>query len=85
MTIIDEDALICDFAEIYHVKYDELPKSYAAVLAAGLPYTSRIMAAIRNEGKKREELIKRQTGNSNERIFDSPEDFKEALEAARRS
>ena len=39
----DEDALICDFAETYHV-YDwrSLPVRTAATLAAGLRDTSRI-------------------------------------------
>jgi hypothetical protein len=39
----DEDALICDFAETYHI-YDfrALPVSYAATLACGLGEKSRI-------------------------------------------
>lgn len=89
MAALDEDALICDFAETYHLRFDELPKDYAAVLAAGLPYTSRIMNAIkRREEEIQEELkarAKRNVGNSNEKVFESPEEFKEALEAARRA
>ena len=43
MVKLDEDALICDFAEVYHIhKYRELPLKYAAVLAYGLPDDSRI-------------------------------------------
>lgn len=40
----DEDALICDFAETYHI-YDlrSLPLSLVATLAAGLRDTSRIV------------------------------------------
>ena len=39
----DEDALICDFAETYHIyDYRSLPASLAATLAAGLRDTSRI-------------------------------------------
>lgn len=39
----DEDALICDFAETYHVfDYRALPLRMAALLACGLRETSRI-------------------------------------------
>lgn len=39
----DEDALICDFAETYHVfDYKSLPVKLAATLAAGLREGSRI-------------------------------------------
>lgn len=39
----DEDALICDFAETYHVlDWRSIPVRLAATLAAGLPETSRI-------------------------------------------
>lgn len=42
MVSADEDALICDFAETYHVlDWRALPVRLAAVLAAGLPETSR--------------------------------------------
>lgn len=43
MISLDEDALICDFAETYHI-YDfrTLPASLAATLAAGLREDSRI-------------------------------------------
>jgi len=39
----DEDSLICDFAETYHIyDYRSLPAKLAATLAAGLRDTSRI-------------------------------------------
>lgn len=43
MVALDEDALICDFAETYHI-YDfrRLPVEYAATLADGLRENSRI-------------------------------------------
>lgn len=43
MVRADEDALICDFAETYHVlDWRSIPVRLAATLAAGLPETSRI-------------------------------------------
>lgn len=40
----DEDALICDFAETYHVTdYRALPPKTAAALCAGLPRGSRLI------------------------------------------
>lgn len=43
MICTDEDAVICDFAETYHVlDWRALPVRLAATLAAGLPETSRI-------------------------------------------
>ena len=47
MVGLDEGALICDFAEVYHV-YDwrRLPASTAATLAMGLGPDSRIMRKI---------------------------------------
>lgn len=43
MIVLDEDALVCDFAETYHI-YDlyGLTVEYAATLAAGLRDNSRI-------------------------------------------
>lgn len=47
MIKLDEDALICDFAETYHVfNYRGLPLTYAAVLASGLRDDSRIKMKI---------------------------------------
>ena len=43
MIKLDEDALICDFAEFYHIyDYQALSASYAATLASGLRSESRI-------------------------------------------
>ena len=43
----DEEALICDFAEYYHIyDYRGLPASYAAILAVGLREDSRIKKKI---------------------------------------
>ena len=47
MIATDEDALICDFAETYHIyNIYELPVEYIATLAIGLRHNSRIMMAI---------------------------------------
>lgn len=50
MVATDEEALICDFAETYHI-YDwrSLPATYAAVLAKGLRPESRIKMALNKE------------------------------------
>lgn len=47
MIALDEDALICDFAETYHI-YDmyALPVEYVATLAKGLKIDSRIKTVI---------------------------------------
>ena len=43
----DENALICDFAETYHIyDYKSMPPKQAAILAAGLSINSRIKRAI---------------------------------------
>lgn len=43
MIFLDEEALICDFAETYHIlNYKELPPTLAGVLACGLRDDSRI-------------------------------------------
>lgn len=40
---MDEDALLCDFAEVYHLfNYRALPPKYAAALFVGLGEESRI-------------------------------------------
>lgn len=47
MIILDEDALICDFAETYHVfDYKALPLNLAATLACGLRRDSRSKMAL---------------------------------------
>lgn len=46
MINLDEDALICDFAETYHIyDYRSLPVKLAATLSAGLREDSRIKMA----------------------------------------
>lgn len=46
MRALDEDALFCDFAEYYRIyDWDALPLRKQAVLACGLPASSRIMKA----------------------------------------
>ena len=47
MIALDEDALICDFAETYQIyEYRALPVKLCATLAAGLRDTSRIKTKI---------------------------------------
>ena len=43
----DEDALVCDFSEVYHIlDYRSIPPRLAATLASGLSYDSRIKRKI---------------------------------------
>ena len=54
----DEDALICDFAETYHIHDIEgLPVEDAATLAAGLRADSRIMMRLGGEAVKSDTLL----------------------------
>lgn len=47
MIALDEDALLCDMAETYHIfNMYEMPVMYIATLAKGLRSDSRIMMAI---------------------------------------
>ena len=47
MAAADEDALRCDFAQVYHVlDYRRLPLRTAAVFACGLPEDSRILRKL---------------------------------------
>lgn len=47
MISTDEDALVCDFAEYYHIyNFRGLPVDYAATLACGLREDSRIFVAL---------------------------------------
>jgi len=84
MSAIDRDALICDFAQYYHLNLDEQPVRYAAILACGLPADSRIQCILRakkEETRLKEEELKRKTATetkNNELIFNSPEAFMEA-------
>ena len=46
----DNNALICDFAQYYHIfNYRELPPFLAGVLASGLPEASRIKMELNNQ------------------------------------
>lgn len=58
MVAVDEPALVCDFAETYHV-YDwrALPATYAATLAAGLRDSSRIMMRLSGSKLTAEQLL----------------------------
>ncbi|MBQ2658637.1 MAG: hypothetical protein IJF87_08730 [Erysipelotrichaceae bacterium] len=54
----DEDALICDLAETYHIfNYRELPPSLAATLSVGLKDDSRIKKKLRNVQSLPEYLV----------------------------
>ena len=47
MIVLDESALICDFAETYHIlDWRSLPARQAAILAAGLRPDARIMMKL---------------------------------------
>lgn len=47
MAAADEDALRCDFAQVYHIlDYRRLPLRTAAVFACGLPEDSRILRIL---------------------------------------
>lgn len=48
MIMLDEDALICDLAETYHIyDYKSLPIDTVAILSSGLRNESRIRQKIR--------------------------------------
>ena len=54
----DESALICDFAETYHVfDYKSMPPKTAAILAAGLSDDSRIKRKISGQKVKTEIML----------------------------
>lgn len=58
MIALDEDALICDFAETYHIyDYQELPVTYAATLAVGLRENSRIKMRMTDRNAPIETII----------------------------
>lgn len=58
MVLRDENALVCDFAETYHI-YDwrSLPMRFAATLAAGLRPDSRIMLKLSGTSAPANELL----------------------------
>lgn len=54
----DEDALICDLAETYHIfDYRQLPANLVAVFSVGLRPDSRIYMAINDEKMTVEQTI----------------------------
>ena len=54
----DEESLICDFAETYHVfDYKSLPVRLSATLAVGLPADSRIMRKLSGQKQTTEVLL----------------------------
>lgn len=73
MIVTDEDSLICDLAETYHVfNYRELPVKLLATLSVGLRADSRIKLKISDMllQKESEQL----------QVFVSGEDFVKARE-----
>lgn len=59
MLTTSETALICDFAEYYHVlNWQELPLKTAAALAAGLREDSRSMMAMSKSKVTQDTLLK---------------------------
>ena len=49
MIAMDEDALICDLMETYHIAYmDEYPANFVATLAVGLRDDSRIKMRLKD-------------------------------------
>ena len=58
MLSTDEGALICDFAETYHIlDFRELPARRAALLACGLGKDSRIRRALSGQRVSDQELL----------------------------
>lgn len=58
MIATDRDALICDFAETYHVfNFFDLPVETAAVLAYGLRDNSRIKMKLSNQRVSTETML----------------------------
>lgn len=58
MVRTDEDALICDFAETYHIfNYRDLPVLQAATLAIGLRPDSRIKQKLSGMNGSRELML----------------------------
>lgn len=54
----NENALICDFAETYHIyDYKSMPPKQAAILAVGLPADSRIKRDISDQKQTSEILL----------------------------
>lgn len=76
MVATDEDALICDFAETYHIyDYRRLPLTRAAVFACGLGASSRIMMRLSDQRVTTETLLLAQiTDGMNQLLWSKTED-----------
>ena len=58
MVSTDENALICDFAETYHIyDYKSMPPVTAAILAVGLPDDSRVKRKISGQKQTTRTLL----------------------------
>ena len=58
MIATDEDSLICDLAQYYHVfDYRSMTVEFIATLAAGLPEDSRVMRKILKCNVSKSELM----------------------------
>lgn len=57
MWALDSTALICDFAETYHVDIEELPPIRAAILAEGLRNDSRIKVKLSGAARDENTMI----------------------------
>lgn len=58
MIALDEQALICDLAEVYHIyNYRSLPLKLVATLSAGLGDNSRIKIKARGERATMHEML----------------------------
>lgn len=58
MVALDENALICDFAETYNIyDYKALPVKLAGTLASGLGENSRIKIKARGEKAPRDTIL----------------------------
>lgn len=58
MIATDEDSLICDLAQYYHVfDYRSMTVESVATLSAGLPEDSRIMRKMSNQNISKTELV----------------------------
>ena len=59
MIYLDEDSLICDFAETYHIlDYKALPPRLAGVLACGLRDDSRIKMLMAGQVVKTDTMLR---------------------------
>ena len=58
MVARDENALICDFAETYHIyDYKSMPPKMAAILAVGLPNDARIKRSVAGQKQTTQTML----------------------------